>query len=200
MIRFLIYIVVSLSFLQSATLYGQSQFKLMPVSQVETSKNTVTCTVHEIENKHYLYSAGDGNKIDAFKVDGDGKMEALESYVVAGGKNTVRGLVTDQIKGNHFLFAGLKGGNAVEVFKINPNGKLNSVFVLPDTDSTYLGIVITLQVIHMKSASYLFVGGLEKVPGLSAFKITEKGELEHIQSMADNEQLFMDGIIGMSIH
>lgn len=200
MIRFLIYTLVGISFFQGTMLYGQSQFNLVPVNQVETSQNTVTCTVHEIENKHYLYSAGDGNEIDAFKVDEDGKMELLKSYVVTGGRKTVRGLVTDKIKGNHFLFAGLKGGNSIEVFKINPNGTLNSVFVLPDTDTTYLGIVITLQVIHMKSTSYLFVGGLEKIPGLSAFKITEKGELEHVQSLADDEELFMDGIIGMSIH
>ena len=88
----------------------------------------------------------------------------------------------------------------MEVFKINPNGTLNSVFVLPDTDSTYLGIVITLQVIHMDSASYLFVGGLEKTPGLSSFKITAAGQLEHVQSIADTKEIFTDGIIGMSMH
>ncbi|MEM9885679.1 MAG: stress protein [Bacteroidota bacterium] len=200
MIRFLVYTLISIALLQTTRLYGQRQFDLVPVHQAATSQNTVTCTVHEFNDKHYLYTAGDGNKIDVFKVDKDGKMETLDSYVVTGAQNTVRGLVTDQIRGNHFLFAGLKGGNAIEVFKINPNGTLNSVFVMSDTDSTYLGIVITLQVIHMQSASYLFVGGLEKTPGLSAFKITEEGALEHVQSMADNEKVFTDGIIGMSIH
>jgi len=200
MIRFLIYILVSVLFFQGTMLYGQNQFNIVPVSQGETSQNTVTCTVHEIENKHYLYTAGDGNKIDAFKVDEDGKMESLKSYVVAGAISGVRGMVTDQVNDNHFLFAGLKGGNGIEVFKINQNGTLNSVFVMPDTDTTYLTRVITLQVIHMKSASYLFAGGLEDKPGLSSYKITAEGKLEHIQSMADNEHLFMDGIIGMSIH
>lgn len=65
---------------------------------------------------------------------------------------------------------------------------------MPDTDTTYLGIVITLEVIHMESASYLFIGGLEKTPGLSAFRITAKGHLEHVQSMADSEGIFTDGI------
>ncbi|MEM7512919.1 MAG: stress protein, partial [Bacteroidota bacterium] len=92
------------------------------------------------------------------------------------------------------------GGNAVEVYRINPDGTLKSVFVLPDTDTTYLGIVITLQVIHMKTASYLFVGGLEETPGLSSFRISEEGKLTHVQSMADSEELFTDGIIGMSTH
>ena len=192
--------ILSISFFLFTELKGQPQFKIVPIDQVETSFNTVTNTAHEIGGQSFLYSAGDGNQIDVFQVQADGKLNPVSTYVVTGGDKTVRGLITDQIKGQDFLFAGLKGGNAVEVFEINPNGTLNSVFVLPDTDSTYLGIVITLEVIHMESASYLFVGGLEKKPGLSSFKISENGRLEHIQSLADSKELFMDGIIGMSTH
>ena len=93
------------------------EFKLVPVDQVETSQNTVTCTVHQSGDRHYLYSAGDNNKIDVFEVQADGKMELITHYVVTGGQNTVRGLVTDRIDGNDFLFAGLKGGNAIEVIQ-----------------------------------------------------------------------------------
>lgn len=200
MLRLIISFLLGISFFPEALLFGQPKFELIPLDKVETSFNTVSCTVYESAKQHYLYSAGDGNKIDAFQVQDDGKMEFLKSYVVSGGKNTVRGLITEKIQGADFLFAGLKGGNAVEVYKIHPHGELESVFVLPDTDTTYLGIVITLEVIHMESASYLFVGGLEKSPGLSSFRISEKGQLEHIQSMADSEELFTDGIIGMSTH
>lgn len=198
--RLILSILLVASFFHSVTLTGQPEFKLVPVDQLETTQNTVTCTAYHSGKQHYIYSAGDGNKIEVFKVNEEGKMQLLTDYVVTGGKNTVRGIITDQIKGNDFLFAGLKGGNAVEVFKINPDGTLNSVFVLPDTDTTYLGIVITLQVIHMESASYLFVGGLEKTPGLSSFKISSTGQLKHVQSMADTDEVFTDGIIGMSIH
>ncbi len=192
--------IVAISFTLGARLYGQPEFKLTPVDLVETSQNTVSCTVHQLGSRHFIYSTGDGNKIDVFAVDGEGKMQLLTNYVVAGGDKTVRGLITDQVGGNDFLFAGLKGGNAVEVFKINPDGTLNSVFVMPDTDTTHLGIVITLQVVHMEASSYLFVGGLEKTPGLSVFRISPEGQLEHIQSMTDNEEVFLDGIIGMSVH
>ena len=196
------YIYALLAFLtiQGMDLFGQPQFKIVLADQAETSQNTVTCTIHKSGNQHYLYSAGDGNKIDVFSVQANGELGFLTNYVVSGGQNTVRGLITDQIGGNDFLFAGLKGGNAVEVFKINPDGTLNSVFVLPDSDSTYIGIVITLQVIHMEAASFLFVGGLEKTPGLSSFKITSDGKLEHVQSIVDTEELFTDGVIGMAIH
>ena len=154
-IRFFIGI-VSLSFALGTSLYGQPKFKLVPVDQVQTSQNTVSCTVHQLGSKHFIYSTGDGNKIDVFAVDAEGKMQLLTNYVVSGGDNTVRGLITDQVGGNDFLFAGLKGGNAVEVFKINPDGTLKSVFLMPDTDTTHLGIVITLQVVHMEASSYLF--------------------------------------------
>lgn len=198
--RLFIYLFLSLLLFPTNGLYGQPKFKIVPIDEIETSYNTVTCTMHKTDSQHYIYAAGDGNKIDVLQVGDDGKMEPLTHYVVSGGKKTVRGLITDQIDGHDFLFAGLKGGNAVEVFKINSDGTLKSVFVLPDTDTTHLGIVITLQVVHMESASYLFVGGLEKTPGLSAFKISSEGHLEHIQSMADTEDIFTDGIIGMSIH
>ena len=200
MMRFFICILTVILCSLGTDLYGQPQFKIVPIDEVETSFNTVTCTVHQSGSEHYLYSAGDGNKIDVFSIQDGGKIQLLTSYVVTGGDNTVRGLITDQISGNDFLFAGLKGGNAVEVFKINPDGTLSSVFVLHDTDSTYLGIVITLEVIHMESASYLFVGGLEKTPGLSSFRITAEGRLEHVQSIADTRDIFTDGIIGMSEH
>lgn len=198
--RRFIYLLLNVVFFQSIGLYGQPQFELIAVDQVETSFNTVTCTVHQFGSHHYLYTAGDDNKIGAFKVQRAGKLQLLSEYTVTGARNTVRGLITDRISGNDFLFAGLKGGNAVEVFSIHPDGTLESVFVLPDTDTTHLGIVITLQVIHMESDAYLFVGGLEKTPGLSAFRISATGELEHVQSMADTEDIFTDGIIGMSVH
>lgn len=178
----------------------QPRFELVPVDQIETSYNTVTCTIYGNESGFYAYSAGDGNKIDVFTISADGTMAALCDYVVTGGDKTVRGLVTGRIDGKDFLFAGLKGGNAVEVFEIEPDGRLKSVFVEHDTDATYLGIVITLQVVHTDSGSYLFVGGLEKTPGLSSFKISPDGSLVHVQSVADTEDIFTDGIIGMSIH
>jgi 6-phosphogluconolactonase (cycloisomerase 2 family) len=185
----------------SNLLPAQPQFDFVPVDRVETSFNTVTNTVYHSGGDYFLYSAGDGNRIDVFKIAEDGKMESLTSYVVTGGKKSVRGLITDTVEGNDFLFAALKGGDAVEVFAINPDGTLKSVFVVEDTDEMHLGISITLQVIHMESASYLYVGGLEgETPGLSAFKINPDGSLAHIQSMEDTDEIYTDGIIGMSIH
>ncbi|MEM6631443.1 MAG: stress protein [Bacteroidota bacterium] len=198
--RLFLGIFLSLSLSMGIRLPAQPTFELVPVDKVETSFNTVTCTIHQMGEQTYLYSAGDGNQIEVFSVGQEGSMEPLATYVVTGEQKTVRGLIADTIEGKAFLFAGLKGGNAVEVFQINPDGTLNSVHVTSDTDSTYLGIVITLEVIHMEADSYLFVGGLEKNPGLSAFRITSEGKLIHVQSMADTKEVFTDGVIGMSTH
>ena len=186
------------SLLQIQQLVAQPTYTIMPVGSEETSMNTVTCTVHKLNGKTYIYSGGTADKVDIFEIDGDGNLKNIARTTVSG--DHIRGLITDKIEGKDFLFVGLKGADAVEVFEIKEDGTLNSVFLLKDTEDTYLGIVITLQVVHLADASYLFVGGLEKRPGLSSFKISPDGSLEHIQSLMDTEELFMDGIIAMSIH
>ncbi len=186
--------------LQLSQLRAQQQYEISAIDEVKTSLNTVTCVVYQNDNGHFIYAGGESQYIDIVKVANDGKMEVMGKQAISGDKKTVRGLIADTIEGTDYLFAGLKGGNAVEVFKIKPDGELESVFVEKDTDATFLGTVITLQVIHMSTASFLFVGGLEKKPGLSCFKIAADGSLTHVQSLADTQDLFMDGIIGMSIH
>lgn len=165
-----------------------------------TSNNTVTVTSYEKGNTHYIYSGGDGGFVDVFSLDKAGTLTPVSSHKLSNDKGPVRGLVADRINGTDYLFVGNKGGNAVEVFQIQDNGSLNRVFVLNDTDETYIGTVITLQVVHMKESSYLFVGGLEKTPGLSCFKINDNGFLKHVQSLKDNDKIHTDGIIGMYVH
>ncbi|PWJ43715.1 Dabb family protein [Sediminitomix flava] len=165
-----------------------------------TANNTVSVTSYEKGNSHYVYSGGDGGNIDVFSLDQNGALSAISRHELAIGKGPARGLVASQISGTDYLFVGNKGANAVEVFKILENGSLERVFILNDTDETYIGTVITLQVIKMKNAAYLFVGGLEKTPGLSCFKIQSNGSLTHVQSQKDNDKIHTDGIIGMYVH
>ncbi len=187
-------------FLLCFTIKAQEKYDISPVSEVKTSSNTVTCVVYKNKNGHFIFSGGDHEFIDIIQVDNTGKMTSNGRQTISSNKKGVRGLITDTIDGSDFLFAGLKGGGAVEVFSINSNGTLKSVFVAKDTDSTFIEKVITLQVVHMSKASYLFVGGLETHPGLSCFKIASNGSLTHVQSIADTRYMFLDGVIGMSIH
>lgn len=130
------------------------------IGSANTSFNTVTITTHHKNGLYFAYAGGDSGALDAFVLAEDGLLTPLASYTLTTTNATVRGLTSASIDGNDFLFVGNKGGNCVEVFQINDDGTLNRVYVVNDNEQTYLGTVITLQVIHIKKASYLFVGGL----------------------------------------
>ena len=169
-------------------------------SSVNVSKNTVSITSHTIGTSHFVFSGGDSSDLHVHRLSEEGILTHLSSYSLHKNKGPVRGLIADRISGTDFLFVGNKRGNAVEVYRIYSDGKLERVFVVEDTPETHLGVVITLQPVHFPKASYLYVGGLEDTPGLSSFRIEPNGHLTHVQSMADSSDIFTDGIIGMSIH
>lgn len=193
LISFLIVSTISLAQSNDNLVLARQDFK-------NTTNNTVTITSYKKNNTSYVYSGGDGGIVDVFSIDNKGLLTPISSHELSNKKGPARGMVADNINGTDYLFVGNKGGNAVEVFQIKDDGSLERAFILNDTDKTHIGIVITLQVIHMKKASYLFVGGLEDTPGLSSFKINNDGSLTHIQSQKDDDKIFTDGIIGMFTH
>jgi 6-phosphogluconolactonase (cycloisomerase 2 family) len=164
-----------------------------------SGKNTVSVTSYEKDGSHYVYAGGVGN-VDVYSLDKEGLLTPISNHELHMQKGPARGMVADNINGTDFLFVANKHGNVIETFKILDNGALERVALVEDTDETHLGTAITLQVIHMKSASYLFIGGLEETPGLSSFKIHDDGKLTHVMSMKDDETIHTDGIIGMFIH
>ena len=164
-----------------------------------TAKNTVTVTSYEKNGVHYVYAGGFGN-IDVYSLNKAGKLTPISNHELYKNEGPARGMVADNINGTDFLFVANKHGDAIETFNILDDGTLKRVFLLKDTDETHLGVAITLQVIHMKKSSYLYVGGLEETPGLSGFKIHDDGKLTHVQSIKDDDKIFTDGIIGMYTH
>ncbi|MEM6320588.1 MAG: Dabb family protein [Bacteroidota bacterium] len=162
-------------------------------------QTTVSVTSYEKGGNHYVYVGGNG-PVDVFQLDEMGKMTHISKHELYKQKGPARGMVADNIKGTDFLFIGNKWGDVIETHKILDNGSLERVALMEDTEETYLGTAITLQVIHMEKASYLFIGGLEDTPGLSSFKIEDDGKLTHVQSMKDTEEIHTDGIIGMFVH
>jgi hypothetical protein len=171
------------------------------VDTASTKFNTVTTIAYEMDGNHFVYAGGDSGYLDVFRMNAQGRLFLVETVAMNNTKGPARGLVADKIFGSHYLFAGNKGGNAVEVFKIGEDGKLQRVFMVQDTDETHLGTVITLRILHLKTGAYLFVGGLElESPGLTCFRIEAGGRLVHVQSQTDDEHLHTDGIIGMYHH
>ncbi len=164
-----------------------------------SGKNTVSVTSYEKDGSHYVFAGGVGN-IDVYSLDKEGILTTISNHELHMKKGPARGMVADRINGTDFLFVANKHGNVIETFKILNNGSLERVALVEDTDKTYLGTAITLQVVHMKKTSYLFIGGLEETPGLSSFKIHNDGKLTHVQSMKDDQTIHTDGIIGMFVH
>lgn len=163
-----------------------------------TEFNTVTSIVYKKNKRHFVYTGGDGGLISGFEMDSKGKLTSIGSFQLNNIKDHARGFAAANIEGTDYLFVGNKAASAIEVYKINNDGSLKRVFYIEDTEETHLGTVITLEVVHMKKASYLFAGGLErKSPGLSSFKIKNNGELEHVKSLKDDDEMHTDGIIGM---
>ncbi len=164
-----------------------------------SGENTVSVTSYEKDGSHYVYAGGVGN-VDVYRLDKNGVLTPISNHELHKQKGPARGMVADNIGGTDFLFVANKHGNVIETFKILDNGSIERVALVEDTDETHLGTAITLEVIHMKNASYLFIGGLEEAPGLSSFKIHDDGKLTHVMSMKDNDKIHTDGIIGMFTH
>lgn len=164
-----------------------------------SGENTVSVTSYEKDGSHYVYAGGVGN-VDVYRLDKNGVLTPISNHELHKQKGPARGMVADNIGGTDFLFVANKHGNVIETFKILDNGSIERVALVEDTDETHLGTAITLEVIHMKNASYLFIGGLEETPGLSSFKIHDDGKLTHVMSMKDNDKIHTDGIIGMFTH
>ncbi|MGO4917939.1 Dabb family protein [Maribacter spongiicola] len=196
--HFALIIIVALSQLSLAQNLDDSMLYRKDFKSI-TGKNTVSVTSYEKNGIHLVYAGGVGN-VDVYSLDKEGILNPISNHELHMQTGPARGMVADNINGTDFLFVANKHGNVIETFKILDNGSLERVSLVEDTDETYLGTAITLQVIHMKNASYLFIGGLEETPGLSSFKIQHDGNLTHVQSMKDDETIHTDGIIGMFIH
>lgn len=162
-----------------------------------SGKNTVSVTSYSKGDLHLVFVGGAGD-VDVYSLDKTGALTPISSHELYKKKGPARGMVADNIGGTDFLFVANKHGNVVETFKILENGSLERAAMVEDTEDTHLAVGITLQVVHMKNASYLFIGGLElETPGLSSFKIHDDGKLTHVMSMKDDKNLHTDGIIGM---
>jgi len=195
------YLLISILFLSQICLAQVSEELMLYRKDFKSisANNTVTVTSYEKDGAHYVYVGGFG-KVDVFSIDKEGMLSPISKHELYKKEGPARGVVADNINGVDFLFVANKHGNVIETFKILNDGSLEFASMVEDTDETHLGTAITLQVVHMKQSSYLFVGGLEETPGLSSFKIHDDGKLTHVQSMKDDERIFTDGIIGMFTH
>lgn len=170
--------------------------ELIHLDSIKTLSPTVTAKVVKIQDKHYIYTGGEGTILELNEVSTKGNLTTGDQTKITNKFGGIRGLTTTQIKGKDFLIVGNKAEHSVEIHQINEQGKLRKVSVTPDTDSTYLNQNITIELVKIGKKQFVFVGGLDA--GLSCFELLDNGNLRHIQSIKDNSTMFLDGIIGMT--
>ena len=96
----------------------------------------------------------------------------------------------------NFLILGNKADNSIEIHQIEKNGNLKLLNSIFDTDSTFIDETVTIHPITINNRTFIYAGGLDK--GISCFELNANDSLHHVQSIPDNDSLFLHGIIGMS--
>jgi len=169
---------------------------LIYLDAIKTLSPTVTAQVVHVGDKYFFYTAGEGSILESGEVNLKGNLNVGSTYKIANKFGGLRGLISTQINNTDFLIIGNKAENAIEVHQINEKGRLQQISFFVDTDTTYLKTNITTQLVKIGEQQFVFVGGLDT--GLSCLQLTGNGKLNHIQSMADDSTMFLNGIIGMS--
>ena len=167
------------------------------VNSSNYSSQQVSVEIFKVKNDHFAYVAGETENMEIYSIDQTtGSLAFLERYQVANQWGGVRALTNVNIKNNNFLVLGNKADNSLEVHKILDSGKVFRINAVYDSDTTFIDEIVTIHNIKIKDRNFIYAGGLDK--GLSCFEISENGDLHHIQSIKDDDALFIHGVIGMS--
>lgn len=185
---------------QRNVLKGSSQksieVDLILVDSIKTLSPTVTAQVVRFHDEYFIYTGGEGTVLEANRINSTGELTTGNQTKITDKFGGIRGLTNTRISNKDILIVGNKAENAVEIHEIRKNGELAKLSGTKDTDSTYLYQNITIELVEIKEKKFVFVGGLDT--GLSCFELSKQGKLKHIQSIADNSAMFLDGIIGMT--
>ncbi len=173
-----------------------SNLSVKIIDSINTISPIVTCQVVNNKGKYFAYVAGEGNELESFAVDENGKFKPMKNYTLTSQFGGLRGIMETSISGSKILLIGNKAHNSVEQYAVNDSGHLQLLSDFTDTDSTFIKGNITTEIIETGEKKYVFVGGLDT--GLSCFEITADNQFRHIQSIEDDSTTFLNGIIGMT--
>ncbi len=196
-INIIILLICSLTFSCSHNLKTEkSKVNLIQVDLQDKSSYNVSVQVGNINGKYFVYLAGEKKTIDIYSLDKKGKLKPIKQFEVTKNNGGIRALTHVKVKDTNLLIAGNKADNALDIYKVKDNGTLMKIDSIIDSDSTFIDEIVTINIVNIKNRKFLYAGGLDK--GISCFEVLESGEIKHIQSLEDNDSLFLHGIIGMS--
>ncbi len=173
-----------------------NKVRLTLVDSVANSSRVVSVSALAIQNKNFVYTVGENKTMEIYAVNGKGKLTFLNQKQITNRNGGLRALTHIKVDNKNFLVLGNKADNALEAYDIDNDGGVKKTGSVFDTDTTFIDEVVTIHKVKIKDKVFLYAGGLDK--GMSVFKFTDKGKLQHIQSIKDNDRLSLHGIIGMS--
>ena len=191
-----LYLLLFTSFLGYSQNTKENNINFTILDSTNQSSNLVTTELIKVGNKTFAYVAGENKTLQVYKISKEKKLDLLEEYQVTNKSGGIRALTHIPFKHSNLLLLGNKADNALEVYRIKSSGKLEKINTVYDTDSTFIDEIVTIHPIVLNNKTFIYAGGLDN--GITCFEIKEDGTLYHVQSIEDNDSLFLHGIIGMT--
>ncbi|BAX81741.1 hypothetical protein [Labilibaculum antarcticum] len=192
----LLFLIVCFSACSNKTNSKKSELHISLIDSTNHSARLVSVQIFNAHSNYFAYVAGETKSTEVYTINEQGKLDFLEQHQVASKAGGIRALTNVKINDSNLLILGNKADNSIEVYRIENNGKLEKINSVFDTDSTFIDETVTIHDITINNRTFIYAGGLDK--GLSCFELSENGALRPIQSIEDNDTLFLHGIIGMS--
>lgn len=174
----------------------EGELHITLIDSTNHSSKLVSVQIFNTQNKYFGYVAGETKSLEIYTINEKGELDFLEQNQITNKSGGIRALTNIKINDSNLLALGNKADNSLEIYSIKDNGKLEQINTLYDSDSTFIDETVTIHNVSVNNKTFIYAGGLDK--GLSCFELTEDGTLSHIQSIEDNDSLFLHGIIGMS--
>ncbi len=166
------------------------------IDSTSHSAQSVSVQMTKAHDKYLGFVAGEGKTTEVYAINSQGKLEFLQQYQITNKFGGIRALTHVKTDDLDLLLLGNKADNALETYRITEDGALKKLAAVYDSDSTFIDEIVTIHSVTINNRTFVYAGGLDK--GLSCFELSSDGNLQHIQSIEDQESLFLHGIIGMS--
>lgn len=170
--------------------------QLTVLDSSDHSAKLVSLQLFNVDTNYFVSAAGEQKTAEVYAINENGTLAFVQQYPITNKAGGLRAATDIKIKDLSLLILANKADNALEVYAVDKDGGLNQINSISDTDSTFIDETVTIQDIQIKNKTFIYAGGLDQ--GMSGFELTGNGTLEHIQSITDNESLFLHGIIGMT--
>lgn len=141
-----------------------------------------------------------GNYIAVHRLTPDGKLAEAEFLGSARGTgfNGPRHVEHVQVEGHHFLVVASAGSSSLTTIRIVPGGQLVPVDHVLDERTTRFQGATEMTTVTVNGRSFVIAGGADD--GLSLFTVTPYGQLLHLDTIVDRDDLALADVSALSAH